>query len=69
MAHSSIFEVLKDQILLHFHSVVGKKAARPLWQVKQRWARSFDPARVKLLIFKILFSRSKKLFALENKFF
>ena len=28
---------------------VVQGAARPIWQVKQRWARMFDPAREKFL--------------------
>src|SRR3569623_370052 len=35
-----------------------KEASRPIWQVKQRWARRFDPTRAKILIYKKTFGAS-----------
>jgi hypothetical protein len=41
-------------------------AARPIWQVKQRWARRFDLASAKILIFKeILLQTMKQQFFLK----
>ena len=44
---------------------VVQGAAHPIWQVKQRWARRFDPARAKILIFKkiLLQKMERKIFA------